>query len=122
MVEKNEGKGCGGQRDVERDGVEWSAIGGDGKAPGKFSGKACIVSLREVAKGEEGPYESCAGAPGIEGVKQWELANAEVDDRDKDGKKDAGGSEGGHHEEKDGVGEEFMEVGEDEEETGETEG
>ena len=47
---------------------------------------------------------------------------AEVDDCREDGEDNAGGVERGHHEQKDGVGEEVVRIGGDEEEAGEREG
>ena len=50
------------------------------------------------------------------------MAEAEVDCGREDGEEDAGGGERGHHEQEDGVGEEVVEVGGDQQEAGEGEG
>ena len=51
----------------------------DGHAPGEGRGKAGVGAFGEVAEGEEGPGEGRARGPGVEGVEEGEMAEAEVD-------------------------------------------
>ena len=122
LAEQGEGQQGSCEGGVERDGVEAGVIWRDVCAPREGGGEASVVALGEVSKGEERPDEGGAGTPCVEGIEDWEAAYAEVDHSSKDGEDDAGGAERRHHEEKNRIGEEVVEVGEDEKEAGECEG
>ena len=107
---------------VEGDGVEAGGARGDGNAPGEGGGKAGVGAFGEVAEGEEGPGEGGAGGPRVKGVEEREMAEAEVDCCRDDGEEDAGGVERRHREQENGVGEEVVRVGDDQQKAGEHEG
>jgi hypothetical protein len=115
---ENDRYNCG----VEGDRMKADVIGRDAKAPGEGGGETGVAAFGEVAESEEGPGERGAGRPGVQCVEEWEIADAEIDCGREDGEEDAGGVERRHHQQKDGVGEEVVQVGDDEQETGESEG
>ena len=70
-----------GDGGVERDGVKTGMAGWNADAPGEGGGKAGIAAFGEVTESEECPDESGAGTPGVEGAREWEVADAEIDQR-----------------------------------------
>ena len=71
--------------------MEAGAVGWDGHAPGECGGEAGVAAFGEVAESEEGPGEGRAGSPGVEGVEERKVAEAEVDCGRDDGQDEAGG-------------------------------
>ena len=122
LAEKEEGEDGRDDAGVEGDGVKRGGVGRDAEAPRQGGREAGVAAFGEVAEREEGPGEGSAGGPRIEGVEEGKLVEAEVDDCRDDGEDDARGGEGGHHKQKDGVGDEVVRIGGDEKETGEREG
>jgi hypothetical protein len=112
---------CGDGR-VEGDGMEADGIRRDSDAPGEGGGEAGVTAFGEVAEGEECPDQRGAGRPGVQRGEKREMAEAEIDSRDDRGEEKAGGSERRHHEQKDGVGAETLQVGEDQEKAREDKG
>jgi hypothetical protein len=122
LPEEEDGKEGGCDGGVEGDGMERGAVGRDAKAPGEGGGEAGVAAFGEVAKGEEGPDQRGARRPGVQRGEQGEMAEAEIDDRGDRGEEKAGRSERRHHEQKDGVGAEALQVGEDQEKAREDKG
>jgi hypothetical protein len=122
LAKEDEGEERGGDGGVESDGVEAGVVGRDAEAPREGGGETGVAAFGEVAEGEEGPDEGGAGTPCVERVSEWKLAEAEIDQRCEEGEEDSRGRERRYGEEKDGVGEEVVEVGCDEKEAGEDEG
>ena len=115
LAEEDQGdERCGDGR-VEGDGMEADGVRRDSDAPGEGGRKAGIAAFGEVAKGEEGPDQRGARRPCVQRGEQGEMAEAEIDDRDDRGEQKAGGSERRHHEQKDRIGAEALQVGEDQE-------
>src|ERR1700733_14448562 len=112
------------QEDVEETGLTeegeeelGSADGGGGEgdsdARGEGGGEAGVAAFGEVTEGEEGPDKGGAGSPSVQRGEKREMTEAEIDNRDDRSEQKAGGSERRHHEQKDGVGAEALQVGED---------
>jgi hypothetical protein len=119
-----EGKSDESCRDggVEGDGMEGRGVWRDSDAPGEGGGKAGVAAFGEVAEREEGPDERGAGSPGVQRGEKGEMAQAKVEDCDGCGEQKASGGERRHHQEKDWVAEEAVQVGEDQKKAGEDEG
>src|ERR1700760_996082 len=96
--------------------MEPSVVGWDADAPGKGGGETGVAAFGEVDEGEEGPDEGGAGAPCVEGVEDGEMADPQIDQRGEDGEEDSRGGEGWQREQKDGVGDEVVQIGGDEQE------
>jgi hypothetical protein len=122
LAEEDQGdERCGDGR-IEGDGMEADGVRRDSDAPGKGGGEAGVTAFGEVAEGEECPNQRGAGRPGVQRGEKREMAEAEIDSRDDRGEEKAGGSERRHHEQKNGVGTETLQVGEDQEKAREDEG
>jgi hypothetical protein len=113
---------CCRESRVEGHGMERIRIRRNTDSPRKSCRKACIGAFCEMAKSEKGPGESGARRPGVKGIQEREIAKTEVDKARDDGEKDACQGQRRHHKEKDGVGEEVVEIRCDQKETGEREG
>jgi hypothetical protein len=113
LAEEDQGDERCGDGGVEGDGMEADGVRRDSDAPGEGGGEAGVAAFGEVAESEEGPGEGGTGRPGVQRGEQWEMAEAEIDERDDRGEEKAGGSERRHHKQKDGIGTEALQVGED---------
>jgi hypothetical protein len=93
LAQEHECEKCCRECCIESYRVQWSTAGGDSHAPREGCGEASVTAFGEVSEGEEGPGESRAGGPGIEGVEEWKVLQAEIDRGGEDGEEDAGGAE-----------------------------
>ena len=62
----------GGERGVERYGMQVGSAGGREDLPGDGGGEPGVAAFGEMTEGEEGPDESRAGRPGVEGAEEGE--------------------------------------------------
>ena len=92
--EKYGEEGCR-NRGVKGDGVEWDAAGRNGQSPGQSGGESGVTAFGEVAQREKDPREGGTGGPGVEGVEEREMTEAEIDRRCDDGEDHASGGERG---------------------------
>ena len=115
----DEDRGDGG---VEGYGLESQRGRRDGDSPAEIRREAGVAAFGEVSEREEGPDKGGAGGPSVEGAEGWEASEVEVEGGRDDGEEEACGGERRDHQEKNGVGEEIAQVGDDEQKAGEDEG
>jgi len=102
--------------------VQPEGAGRNRYCPGKVAGESGVAAIGEVSEGEEGPDQGGAGSPGIECGKERKRTEAKIDGGYDDGQQDAERSERGNHQQKDGVGEEGVQIGGDQKDAGEKKG
>jgi hypothetical protein len=122
LTEKDQSEKSCCDRCVEGDRMEADGVGWDSNAPWEGGGKAGVAAFGEVSQSEEGPDQRGARGPCVQRVEKREMTEAEVNSRNDCGEEKAGGGERRHHQQKDGVAEEAVQVGEDQKKAREDKG